>query len=155
MTFICTPLTQQRDSRASRAATAEGIWVRFLVEFVFRRKLDAESRALLSPYLQDSLQTLAQRKLLLRQPDAPAVQEIKYDADGGWMMALPVLELRFNQVIPLDGEVRHQLAAAIEEGLNLAIREGRILGGQRQYEPLSAWVRAHPDQRCWPSPSLL
>lgn len=155
MAFICTPLAQQRDSRAARAATAEGVWVRFLIEVVFQKRLDPQARLLLSPYLQENIQTLLQRKLLLRTSDGPTPIEVKFEVEPGWMLSNPVLEIRFAQAVPMEEEVRDQLAALLEESLNAAIVEGRILGGQREYLPLRIWVRAHPDQRCWPSPSLL
>ena len=156
MGFICTPLSdQRRDSRAARAINAEEVWVRFLLEIVFRQRLDPEVRVRLGPYLQENMHTLIRRGLLFPKVGGLVPLEAKFDVREAWMLSAPVLEMRFNQTIPMDQTVRDDLARLLEESLNLAIKEGRLFGNQRTVEPLAAWVRAHPDQRCWPSPSLL
>jgi hypothetical protein len=154
--FVCTPTAgKHRDLRAERAAAAERFWVRFLFELVFPQKLEPEMRQALFPELQDDFERLRRKGLLFQEQISVGPEEVRLEFEAGWMLALPVLEVRFRAPVPMEPSARDPLALLLENGLNAAIAERRLLRGDLGLVPLAAWVRAHPDQRCWPSPSLV
>ena len=154
MAFVSTA-PGDRDPRAVRALMAEAYWVRFVVEVVFAKQLDPASRQRLHARLEEYIQALLRRKALLPASVSAMPAEARLQLDPGWMLSLPVLELRLPGPMPMEAAPREELARQVESGLNAAIKEGRLFPGETGQKPLLAWVRVHPDQRCWPSPSLI
>lgn len=154
MAFISTD-RGDRDPRAVRAIAAEAHWVRFLVEIVFPHQLDPPSRRHRLGRLEEAIQLLLRRKALLPAGSPLMPDEARLALDPGWMLSVPVLELRFPAPVAMEMAAREELARQLEAGLNAAIKDGRVLPGEEGAKPLLAWVRPHPDQRCWPSPSLI
>ena len=156
MAFVCTPTVgKHRDPRAERAANSERYWVRFLFELVFPQKLETDARQALMPELQDSFELLLRKGLLFQEQTSAGPEEVRLEFEPGWMLATPVLEVRFRAPVPMEPSAREHLASLLENGLNAAIAGGRFWRSDLGLQPLAAWARAHPDQRCWPSPSLV